>query len=191
MENDKQPWWWGLVLTTRASEKGNKMAKVIPKRKIKIVESTRAKAGGIPQQVQAGKSYDIDAPDAKILVEMGKAKYVGTGDPKVRPVQKQLPGAKRKGPDSPDPQAVIEVPHGIIIPDDVSEALMVNGLDTLEKIIEATDEELLAIHGVGPATLADLRTLAQLTLDVQAQQDPTVETPDEPGEGGQGPKTET
>ncbi len=68
---------------------------------------------------------------------------------------------------------------------------MVNGLDTLEKIIEATDEELLAIHGVGPATLADLRTLAQLTLDVQAQQDPTVETPDEPGEGGQGPKTET
>ena len=80
---------------------------------------------------------------------------------------------------SPTSMEGVEIPEGLIIPDDVNAALGAAGLDSAQKLLDATDEELLAIHGVGEKTMADIRTLAGLVAAKETA-DAAPEDPTEP-----------
>lgn len=92
------------------------------------------------------------------------ARYVGWKPPRRRPVSKQtnvVVNLPRRAPDPADQQAVQAFFSGVRaagINVAIAKALFGAGIRSPRHLLNARDEQLFAIHGVGPATVRKLRS---------------------------------
>lgn len=88
---------------------------------------------------EEGETVDLADEQADALVKAGRARYAGE-DKMLRPNVENKAAQLM-----------------MALPDDVSVALTEAGYTTLQELREASDDELLAVHGIGPATLRQIR----------------------------------
>ncbi len=97
-----------------------------------------------------GKQLEVDKAHVKELEQLGFTKYVAP-QPEATPEQKDAPAFKA----NPFYDALEQAG----ISQSASEALIAAGYDTLEKVRDASDDDLDAVEGVGPVTIEKLRAL--------------------------------
>jgi hypothetical protein len=114
--------------------------------KVEMVVDHSLTVRGNRQTWVAGYTYSCDDDIARELISLGVAKAVGT--PPAKPTPEPEPVSESK----PQP-----TPEGL--PEDMPyrDALLEDGFDSVDAINNATDDELLAVIGIGGKALEKIR----------------------------------
>lgn len=134
-----------------------KVRMVAPTKNGAGMRSTPALSDGMTYRYSSGRQIEVSADHVKELTALGFTKYVA-------PVQEQPSAAAEQtstddggGGSGGDDFATALEEAGVS--SSAADALRGAGYDSVEAVNEASDDDLLAIDGVGPATLEKLRTL--------------------------------
>jgi hypothetical protein len=109
----------------------------------------------VQRRIAKGFLVQVDAPAAKAVDDSGAASTAGTsGEPGGGETTNPEAGT---GGSTDDPPATFEEQLRAALPDNTAEVVLAAGFDSAEKIQAATDDELVKLQGVGPASVTKLR----------------------------------